>query len=217
MGFRDIFQILRRRVGAILFLALLTPLSAMLWGNAQLPVYRSTTLLQVIPARPDYGLTLAAEQLLRQFALQIETPARAQEIVAEEELDIPVEDFLAMVTAAARPEEFLLEISVDHPDSGVSQQIANALAQNFVEEHNARSLEQDRQVRVGIEILEPAEPGELLWPKMYILGLSGVFFGLVLGAIIAFALEFISGGAINTPQEVERSLGVSVLGGIPRS
>lgn len=217
MELRDIFHILRRRAGVILFLTLVTPISAMLWGTAQPPLYRSTTLLQVIPARPDYGLTLAAEQLLRQFALQIETPARAQEIVAARELDIPVEDFLAMVTAAARPEEFLLEVSVDHPDPYIAQEIANALAKNFVEEHNARSLEQDRQVRVGIEALEEAEPGELLWPKRDILGLSGVLFGLVLGGIIAFGLELLGAGVINSPQEVERYLGVAVLGGIPRS
>lgn len=217
MELKDILSILRRRAGVILFLTAVTAVSAVLWGTARPPVYRSITLLQVIPARPDYGLTLAAEQLLRQFALQIETPTRAQEIIAQEELDIPVEDFLAMVTAAARPEEFLLEVSVDHPDPYIAQEIANSLAQNFVEEHNARSLEQDRQVRVGIEILEPAEPGELLWPKMDILGLSGALFGLVLGGIIAFGLELLSTGAINTPQEVERYLGVAVLGGIPRS
>lgn len=216
MGLGDYFRILRRRFGVILLLLAITSVSAMVWGMTRPPIYRSSALLQVIPARFDFGQTQAAGQLLRQFALQIETPDRAQEVIATLQLDISADDFLALVTTAARPEEFLVQIDVDHPDPATSQEIASALAQNFVEEHNARALEQDRSVRVSIEILEEAEVGELVWPKIDILGIAGAIFGLALGGIAAFALEIIESGMVRSPQDVERFLGVPILAGIPR-
>lgn len=205
MDLRDYLRILRRRTGVILLLVAVTSVSAVAWGMSRPPIYRSSALLQVIPARFDFGLTQAAEQLLRQFAIQIETPARAQEVIATLQLDITVDDFLATVTTAARPEEFLVQIDVDHPDPATSQEIANALAQNFVEEHNARALEQDRSVRVGIEILEEAESGELVWPKIEVLGIAGALFGLALGGVITFALEIMESGALRSSQDMELS------------
>ena len=81
MEFRDYFRILTRRGWIVVLVCIVTALSAVLFSKLQPVVYRSSAKLQVIPARYDYGLTMAADLLLRQFALQIQTPDMAWQVI----------------------------------------------------------------------------------------------------------------------------------------
>jgi capsular polysaccharide biosynthesis protein len=45
--------------------------------------------------------------------------------------------------------------------------------------------------------------------------LAGAVLGGLLGGVIIFVLEYIESGVVRSPQDVERVLGLSVLGAIP--
>ena len=111
-------RVLLRKWWVIALACVVTVTSAVVFSEIQPPIYRSSAVLQVIPARYDYGLTLAAEQLLRQFANQIHTTSTAQQVIDELQLDITVDKLLAGVTVASIPEDFLIQVDADRPDRG---------------------------------------------------------------------------------------------------
>ena len=215
MGWQDYLRVLRRKGWIILLVTLVTALSALLFAKTQQVIYRSSATLQVIPARPDFGLTMAAENLLRQFCFQIQTPDRAQKVIDQLELDIPAERLLEHITAAARADEFLIQIDVDWPDPETAQEVANALATDFAEYQAARNVGIDRRNQVDILVLEPAKWGHVQWPKPTTLALSGAILGVLLGGLWASGLEYLEAGIIRSPQDMERWVGVAVIGTIP--
>lgn len=215
MEIRRYAGVFLKRGWIILLVAAITAASALAFAKTQQVTYRSSAILQVIPARPDFGLTQAAENLLRQFCFQIQTPDRAQKVIDQLELDIPPERLLEHTTAAARADEFLIQIDVDWPDPETTQGVANALATDFAEYQATRNLGIDRRNQVDILILEPAKWGQVQWPKPTTLALSGTILGLLLGALLAFGLEYLESGIIRSPQDVERYVEVAVVGTIP--
>ena len=208
-------RVLLKRGWIILLVAVITAASAVLFAKTQQVIYRSTAILQVIPARPDFGLTMAAENLLRQFCFQIQTPERVQKVTDQLELDIAPERLLEQITAAARADEFLIQIDVDWPDPETTQGVANALAYDFAEYQASRNLGIDRRSQVDILVLEPAKWGHVQWPKPTTLALSGAILGSLLGGLLALGLEYLESGVIRSPGDVERSVGVAVIGAIP--
>jgi capsular polysaccharide biosynthesis protein len=215
MEFMQYLRVLLRRWWVIALACVVTVASAVVFSEIQQPIYRSSAMLQVIPARYDYGLTLAAEQLLRQFANQIHTTSTAQQVIDELQLDITVDKLLAAVTVASIPEDFLIQIDADRPDPQEARDVASAFAHDFVAFHAAEMLDIDRQDRVQIRILEDAKYGWVHWPKTKTLALAGGVLGLLIGLLLAFGLEYLASDVLRSTEDVERHLGVAVLGSIP--
>ncbi len=215
MELKQYFKVLVRKWWIIVLACVVTVGSAVIFSEVQPPVYRSSAILQVIPARYDYGLTLAAEQLLRQFANQIHTTNMAQQVIDELQLDISTDKLLGDVTVAPIPEDFLIEIDVNrlHPEE--ARDVASAFAHDFVAFHAAQILDIDRQDRVQIRILEDAKYGWVHWPKTKTLALAGGVLGLLIGLLLAFGLEYLESDVLRSPEDVERYVGVPVLGSIP--
>lgn len=192
-----------------------TVVSAVVFSEVQPPVYRSSAILQVIPARYDYGLTLAAEQLLRQFANQIHTTNMAQQVIDELQLDISTDKLLADVTVAPIREDFLIRIDVNRPHPAEARDVASAFAYDFVSYHAAQILDIDRRDRVQIRILEDARYGWVHWPKTRTLALAGGVLGLLIGLLLAFGLVYVESDVLRSSEDVERHVGLPVLGSIP--
>ena len=215
MELRQYLKVLVRKWWIIILACMVTVVSAVIFSEVQPPVYRSSAVLQVIPARYDYGLTLAAEQLLRQFANQIHTTNMAQQVIDELQLDISTDKLLADVTAAPIPEDFLIQIDANRPHPEEARDVASAFAHDFVAFHAAQILDIDRQDRVQIRILEDAKYGWVHWPKTKTLALAGGVLGLLIGLLLAFGLEYLESDVLRSPEDVERYVGVPVLGSIP--
>jgi len=215
MEFKQYLKVLVRKWWTIVLACMVTVVSAVIFSEVQAPIYRSSAVLQVIPARYDYGLTLAAEQLLRQFANQIHTTNMAQHVIDELQLDISTEKLLADVTVAPIPEDFLIQIDVNRPHPEEARDVASAFGHDFVAFHAAQILDIDRRDRVRILILEDAKYGWVHWPKTKTLALAGGVLGLLIGLLLAFGLEYLESDVLRSPEDVERYVGVPVLGTIP--
>jgi capsular polysaccharide biosynthesis protein len=214
----ELKQYVRVLVGKWWIIALafvVTVSSAVVFSEVRAPTYRSSAVLQVTPARFDYGLGMAAEQLLRQFANQIHTTSRAQQVIDELQLDITPEKLLGRVTVAPIPEDFLIQIDADAADPGEAQAVASAFAHDFVTVHAASILDLDREDRIEIRILEDAKYGWVHWPKTKTLALAGGVLGLLIGLLLAFGLEYLQSDVVRSSDDVERFMGVPVLGSIP--
>ena len=215
MELREYIRVLVRRGWIILLVTLVTVASALVFAKTRQVTYRSSAILQVFPARPDLGIAQVADQLLRQFGRQITTVSRARDVVEKLQLDLPPRALLKGVKVAPIPEDLLIRIDVDLPDPEDAQNVANTFAHDFVEYHAVQNVDLDRRDRIEILILERAEYGTVHWPKTKTLALAGAIFGLLLGGILAFALEYLESDIIRSSEDVERYVGIAVLGLIP--
>ena len=215
MELKQYLRVLLSKWWVIALACVITVTSAVIFSEIQPPIYRSSAILQVIPARYDYGLTLAAEQLLRQFANQIHTTTMAQQVIDELQLDIGVDKLLANVTVAPIPEDFLIQIDADGPNPEQARDVASTFAHDFVAFHAAQILDIDRRDRVQIQILEDARYGWVHWPKTKTLAVAGGVLGLLIGLLLAFGLEYLQSDVLRSSEDVERHVGVVVLGAIP--
>ncbi len=215
MELSQYLRVLLRKWWVIALAFVITVASAVIFSEVRPPIYRSSAVLQVIPARYDYGLTLAAEQLLRQFANQIHTTTMAQQVIDELQLDISTDKLLASVTVAPIPEDFLIQIDADRPDPEEARAVASTFGHDFVAFHAAQMLDIDREDRVQIRILEDARYGWVHWPKTKTLALAGGVLGLLIGLLLAFGLEYVESDVLRSTDDVERHVGVAVLGSIP--
>jgi capsular polysaccharide biosynthesis protein len=215
MELTQYLKVLVRKWWIIVLACVVTVVSAVIFSEIQPPVYRSSAILQVIPARYDYGLTLAAEQLLRQFANQIHTTNMAQQVIDELQLDITPDKLLADVIVAPIPEDFLIQIDANRPHPEEARDVASAFAHDFVAFHASQILDIDVRDRVQIRILEDAMYGWVHWPRTKTLALAGGVLGLLIGLLLAFGLVYLESDVLRSPEDVERHVGLPVLGSIP--
>jgi capsular polysaccharide biosynthesis protein len=211
---RDYANIFVKRWWVIVLVAAATVLGAYGVSKLQTPIFRSTVKISVSPARSDYGLSLTIGTLLRNYATQVKTRRMAQEVINKLKLDITPETFIGELTVSAQLDNNIIQVDVDDPDPNRAQAIANVLGRTFVEEQTAASANLDVQSRLQVSTLDEALPGELEKPKTKNNVLAGGILGLLLGGLIAFALEYLD-DTLKTAEDVDRYVGLTTLGAIP--
>ncbi len=216
MDLREYARVLIKRGWIIVLIALVGAVGAYGFSKLQRPIYRSFLTLSAVPTRPsDYGQTLAIKNLVRQYSRQLQTKAIGQQVINQLQLDIPVEKFLSEVSVSSHEDDLTLDVEVKDPSEKQVGRIVQTLAETFVVQHEQENLKIDQQDRILVNILENASPPELFSPKTKINVLAGGILGGVVGLLVVFVLEFIQSALVRTPEDVERQLGLTVLGSIP--
>jgi len=212
---RDYFRILAKRGWIIALLTVITPASALVFSYVQTPVYRSTIYLNVWPARLDWGLQQVITNLMRNYAGQIPSRQPAAKVIDRLQLDITPDDLRAKLTVDPIEEDSLIQIDADDYDPLIAPDIAQTTAEIFVEDIKVYMLEQDQRDRVEVSVRDYALPGVLHKPKWKINALAGAIFGILIGGLLVYILEWLEADIIRTAEDMERRLGVAVLGIIP--
>jgi len=208
-------RILGKRGWILVLSVVIVAASAFVFSRIQTPVYRSTVYLNVMPARMDWGLQQVVRGVMRNYAGTIASRPNAQEVINRLQLDITPEQFLQKITVSPNEADLVLQINADDYDPLIARDIAQTSAEVFVEQINAYMLDQDKRDRVAVTIRDYALPGTLHKPKWKINVLAGAGFGLILGVLIIFVLEWLASEIIRTPDDIERELDLAVLGVIP--
>ena len=211
---KDYVNLLIKRGWIILLVAAATFAGAVIYSKLQTPIFRSTIKISVTPGRSDYGLALTIERVLRNYSAQLTTRKMAQTVIDKLQLDITPEAFVNELKVSAQLDNNLIQIDVDDSDPNRAQAIANVLALVFVEEQTARSADVDRTNRLDVSILDDALPGELSSPKTKTNAIAGGIFGVLLGGLLAFGLEYLD-DTLKTAEDVDRYVGLTTLGAIP--
>ena len=216
MELRDYLRILRKRWWIILLVTLLTAGAAYGFSAIQTPVYKSTIQLSVWPARIDNGAQLAAKSLLRAFAVYVDSDTFAQRVINQLQLEMEAKALNEAVTIESKDEDFLIQIDVLHTDGEQANRIAKTWAEKVVEWRNQENQEQRKEDRVEAAIVQEPSYGKFR-PQTTLNTVAGGILGLMLGGLIVFVLEWIESGVLRTPEDVERAMGMTVLGAIPSS
>jgi len=217
MELKVYWQILKKRGWIILLAALITGAAAFGFSRLQEPIYRARILVSVRPARADFGLTSSTKDLLRNFQTNLLTHNMAQKVIDRAQLDMNSYELLAEVEVNPEPDRFVMEIVAKDPDPQTAVTIVQTMAQIFVDEQQAWNQEQDKRDRIDVWIVDNARDAPQWRPNPKMNAVAGFILGAIIGALIVFGLEWAESAYIRTSDDMERAMGVRVLGAIPES
>lgn len=215
MELKDYFRLLVKRGWIIVLAVIIATAGALLAARLQTPVYRSTIYLNVWPGRLEWGLQQTIKGIMRNYAGIIRSRQTAEQVIARLGLAMSPDELKANMKVSSIESDFLIQIDVDHADPLIARDIAQATAEIFVEQITAKMLDQDKRDRVEVGIRDYALPGTLHRPKWKINALAGAMLGLLAGLLISLTLEWLQSDTIRTGEDVERHVGVSLVGVVP--
>ncbi len=215
MDLREYARVLFKRGWMIVLIALVGGLGAIGFSKLQQPIYRSTITLGAIPARPDYGQGLVTKELLHNYSQQIVTTKMLQPVIDQLQLDITPEKLKERVNVSADEADLLINIEVKDPIQANAPKVAQTIADAFVVKHRQDNNIIDQRDRILVDVHDGPTPVELFSPKTRINAVAGGILGALVGVFVVFLLEYLESAYVRNSEDVERLLGLTVLGSIP--
>lgn len=217
MELRDYIRMFIRRGWIAILVAVIAAGVAYGVSKMQTPVVSASTQLSVQPARADWGLSNVLKDLLRNYVANIQTHTTAQKVIDLAELDMSTDDLLSKLFVSSDASTFTIKIEAHDTDPTVAYKIVDTVAKVFIDDRNAWNAQQDKRDRIDVAMLDSVYSlgYKVYSPKTKINTLAGGLFGLMVGVLVIFFLEWLEQGNIRTADDVERLLGVTVLGQIP--
>jgi capsular polysaccharide biosynthesis protein len=215
MDLRDYLKILRKRGWIILVIAILAAAGAFGFSRLQVPVYRASVKLSVEPARYDWGLSNTVKDILRNYVLNLRTHKMANRVIERAQLDMNSYQFLERVTVSSDSSDFSVQIDAESRSPEEAKLMAQTMAQVFIEDRQRWNQEQDKRDRIDVRIVDDVRDAPQIRPKPLFNAVAAGLLGVLAGGLIVFFLEWLEADILRSPESVERTLGVPVLGAIP--
>lgn len=216
MTFQEYWRIVRKRGWIVVLAVLLGATAAFVVSYFQKDLYAATVEVSTVPARPDWGLGNTAKDLMRNFTANLKTPEVAARVIARQQLDMNPYDLLANTQVEPDASTFTIKIQARNPDGEVARQAALGFADEFYEERTAYYAQLDKSDRIEVKIRSRDIGYEQLQPKPLLNAIAGAVLGLLLGLGLVLLLTWMEADLLRTPAAVERTLGIPVLGTVPR-
>lgn len=215
MELREYWNIVRKRGWILLLTAVVAAVAALGVSFLMSETYQATIQLSANPARADWGLNQATQDLLRNYVLNIQSHSMTQKAIDRAQLDMSTYDFLANLDVSADSSNMSITLQAESHDPEEARLMAQTLADVFVEERQQWNSEQDKRDRIYVNKVDDVHDVPLTSPKTKFNMLAGAVFGAIAGAVIVFFLEWLQSDIVRTPADVEKAVGVTVLGAIP--
>lgn len=178
------------------------------------PVNKSTVKILVEPSRTDFGQAQAAKVLLDSYVEWLNSNYRAADVISALKLDMTPDELRKDVTISDDAQRLIVQIDVKNRDGDMANNIAREWANLFIawrNEQNQKVLSTDR-----IDAMLIDDPRYALdFPNTIVNTAAGAMLGFLVGLAVVFVLEYTEAGILRTPEDVDRSLTLPVLGSIP--
>lgn len=223
MNLSDYVRIILRRGWIIVLAIALTGGSAYLFSRMQTPVYRATQQILIQPARNDFGLAQTLKQLISSWATRLEAEQRAAEVLAalddatsgeDTSLDMTPGQLKGAVTISNNLDTLTISIDADMTDPAVASRVARTYGEQFVQWRNEQNAPLRLEDRINSELIDQPTVG-LFRPNTTFNVAAGALLGVLLGGAAVFILEYLAANILRRPEDVERSLGLTLLGTLP--
>ena len=206
----EIFHLILSRLGVIILsgiiLGVISIIGTMLFIT---PQYESTTKIMVLNKQDSDMQT--STQLTKDYAELIKSRTVLEGVIAQLNLNITYQQLLGKLTVDTSTDSRIVTIIVSDEDPYTASEMANAI-RDMAAEHIQSVMDIE-----AVNVVDSANiPSEKASPS---LAKNGVIGGL-LGVIIAMAIViiiYLTNDTIKVEEDVERYLGLSVLGSIPYS
>lgn len=221
MKIQDFVKLLRNRWVTVAVTAVITILVAAAYTGLQVPLYQASTRLFVstasgVSVADAYSGNRLSQERVLSYSELISGATLAQRTIDRLGLDMSAETLKASVTAKAKPDTVLIEVSVLDSSPVRARDIANALSDEFV--IMVRELETPNrgakpEARVVVEQRASIPEKPLLPKKARNLVLS-IIFGGMLGIGLAFLRDLLD-NTVKSQETLEAITGTSAVGSIP--
>lgn len=210
----EIFHLILSKLGIIILSGIILGVVSII-GTMLLitPQYESTTKIVVLTKQDSNTLTSqdmqTSAQLTKDYAVLITSRTVLEGAIAQLNLDLTYEELLDKISVETTTDTRIVSIIVRDEDPYNASQIANAV-RDMAAEH-IQSVMDIKAVNVVDSANIPSEKASPSFAK------NGIIGGL-LGVIIAMAvviIVYLTNDTVKTEEDVERYLGLSVLGNIP--
>jgi len=201
--FREYLNIAWKRGWILLLVAVIAALGALGVSMLMTETYEATIQLSLNTARADWGLSQATKDLLRNYVLNIKSHRMTQEAINRAQLDMSTYDFLANLDVSEDASNMSLTIQAESHDPEEARLMA---------QWNA---EQDKSDRIYVAKVDDIRDVPQSSPNTKLNMLAGAVFGAIVGGIIIFFLEWLQSDILRTAADVEKAVGLTVVGAIP--
>lgn len=210
VSLRAFFQILRRRLWAVMLVAVVVTGAVVGFSLTQPPTYQATAEILVGQQQTEstpgaLQSDIAGLQQLAQTAVEAINSRRvAEEVVSGLNLQTSPEALLGGMSAQQVPETQFIQVSYTSTDPQQAQRVANALAEVSSDQISEISPDESVSASVWEEATTPEVP---VAPDPVRNGVLGLLLGLMLGIGLALLLEYLD-DSWRSPEEVEEVSGV---------
>ncbi|MEW9671338.1 YveK family protein [Ammoniphilus sp. 3BR4] len=217
---REYFEILMKRIWIVVMVTLIATItSGIISFFVITPTYESSTQLLVNRSEsksefvvPNMGDIQTNLKLIETYNVIIKSPRILESAITNMGLDMTAGQLGSKIKVNAVQNSQVMSITATDPDPAMAAKIANGIANTFKQEivsiMNVDNVQILAEAKVG-ENPSPVNPKPLL--NMVI----AFVVGLMTSIGIVFLLEYLD-NTIKTEQDVERVLGLSVLGTIAK-
>ena len=212
----EVFHLVISKLGVIILsgilLGVLSIIGTMLFIT---PKYESTTKIMVLNKQDNNTLTSAdmqtSTQLTKDYAELIQSRTVLEGVIAQLNLDMTYKEMLNKVSVETSSDSRIVSISVTDEDPYTASEIANAV-RDMAAEHI-----QSFMYIEAVNVVDTANiPNEKASPSLAKNGVIGGLLGVII-AMAAVIIIYLTNDTIKVEEDVERYLGLSVLGSIPFS
>jgi capsular polysaccharide biosynthesis protein len=217
---RQYWNVLRKRWKIVMVLPLIAAVvSGAISFYVIKPVYQASTTLivgkkavesgQEAAQMLDNSVLLANQQLAKTYAMIAQSRTVEQNVLKDLNLPLTVEGLNSLISINPVKNTEILEIQVNYTDAQMAASIADTMAKEF-----SKTVIEVKKVD-SVSIVDPAEiPDKPIKPKRITNIVIAFIVGLMASIGLAFLLEFMD-NSIKTSSDVEKLLGIPVLGIIP--
>lgn len=212
----EVFHLVISKLGVIILsgilLGVLSIIGTMLFIT---PKYESTTKIMVLNKQDNNTLTSAdmqtSTQLTKDYAELIQSRTVLEGVIAQLNLDMTYKEMLNKVSVETSSDSRIVSISVTDEDPYTASEIANAV-RDMAAEHIQSVMNIE-----AVNVVDTANiPNEKASPSLAKNGVIGGLLGVII-AMAAVIIIYLTNDTIKVEEDVERYLGLSVLGSIPFS
>ena len=212
----EVFHLVISKLGVIILsgilLGVLSIIGTMLFIT---PKYESTTKIMVLNKQDNNTLTSAdmqtSTQLTKDYAELIQSRTVLEGVSAQLNLDMTYKEMLNKVSVETSSDSRIVSISVTDEDPYTASEIANAV-RDMAAEHIQSVMDIE-----AVNVVDTANiPNEKASPSLAKNGVIGGLLGVII-AMAAVIIIYLTNDTIKVEEDVERYLGLSVLGSIPFS
>lgn len=218
ISLKELFQTLKKRLSLIIIItALATATSGIVSYFFLTPIYQSSTQILVNQAKSDQQAFNPGEvqtnlQLINTYNVIIKSPAILDKVIAELGLNMTSGQLNSNITVGSEQDSQVVNISVMDEDPKQAAEIANTTATVFQKEIAAIMNVDNVSVLSQAELGTDSSP---IKPKPALNIAIAFVVGLMAGVGLAFLLEYLD-NTIKNEQDIEKQLGLPVLGAIAR-
>ena len=210
----ELFHVLLNKFWIILLAGIIAGL-AFIGGTILFitPQYESTTKMYVLSKQDNNTLTQQDMQtslsLTKDYAELIKSRTVTEGVIAQLNLDLTHEELLKKMAVDSATDTRILSITVTDADPYEACKIANAI-RDVAANHIKNVMDID-----AVNVVETANiPDQQSSPSISKNGIIDVLLGVLLSVAIIL-IAYISNDTVKTQEDVEKYLGLSVLGTIP--